>query len=637
MIQVIIQTIQLLGRRVILKIGSLSGALVFSGLFQIIPLMLIMPLIRVIARPNKQGEGLPRRMKALLPEDFANYLDNLIATTDTTTLIVFVAAAALLLFGTQALMTRYIKKYTVNFVNKQTTILANKLFNNYLEADIFSYTNPISKIDSGCGALADVLSSSILTFFNVSMFFLLAFILIFIYPLPGLASVTVIVISISLFAFIIQPKMNLLINQANLDISKGSRSLQDSMGAIKEIKMMGRERFFFNRYLQSQVQKQDQQELKERFQGMLTTIQIIMRYLGLAVGIGLAIYSLPKQELAGFVMIFMLLASRVTMHAQQIIGDSSTIYQKLLVLQLHYKTLLMYHKAQSNFRDDTIVCEEDIEFKNIYFRHENTQDDEEVDYEAVALAQQEEKEEKKKLPFILEDINFKIKQGQFVGLVGRNGSGKSTILDLFAGLLIPTQGSILIDGAELGMSDRRNWRQQINYVIQRPHMISETILYNVTLGLEEEEIDKKRLNRALELSMLDQVIEQLPEGLDTQVGIKGTKISGGQAQRIVLARAIYQDRQVLFLDEATRAIDAATEADIMEKISVMRGKKTLIIVTHRVQSLKRCDKIYVLDNKKIVAEGDYETLCETSELFRLFALGEKKKNKEKKEEIPSVA
>ena len=119
--------------------------------------------------------------------------------------------------------------------------------------------------------------------------------------------------------------------------------------------------------------------------------------------------------------------------------------------------------------------------------------------------------------------------------------------------------------------------------------------------------------------------------------MRGTKISGGQAQRIVLARAIYQDRPVLFLDEATRAIDAATEADIMDRISVMRGKKTLIIVTHRVQSLKQCDKIYVLGDKKIVAEGDYETLCETSELFRLFALGERRTKKERKEGIPSVA
>ena len=638
MIQVIIQTIQLLGRRVVLKIGYLSGSLMFSGLFQIIPLMFIMPLIRVVSRPSRQSEGLPRRMKNLLPEDLANYLDNLIINTETTTLIVSVAAAALFLFGTQAFMTRYIIKYTTRFLNKQSNILANKLFSNYLEADMFSHANPMSQIESGCGALARMLDSAITAFFNIGMFFLIAFILIYIYPLPGLASIVIITISVSVLAFVIQPKMNLLINRANLAISKGSQALHDSMGAIKEIKLMGRERFFFNRYLQNQVQKQDHEELKERFQGILAAVQIIMRYLGLGAGIALAIYLLPKEELGGFVMIFMLLATKATAHAREIITQSSAAYDALLVLRLHYKTLLKYDKKRSNFGDVPIVCKEDIEFKNIYFRHDNEQNDEEQNYELTALLEQdEEEEEREELPYVLEDINFKIKQGQFVGLVGRNGSGKSTILDLFAGLIIPTQGSILIDGKTLGVSDRKNWRQQINYVVQKPHIISETISYNVTLGLEEEEINQKLLENALRLSMLDQVVEQLPNGLDTPVGIRGTKISGGQAQRIVLARAIYQDRPVLFLDEATRAIDAATEADIMDRISVMRGKKTLIIVTHRVQSLKQCDKIYVLGDKKIAAEGDYETLCETSELFRLFALGERQTKKKRKEGIPSVA
>ena len=640
MIQVIIQTIQLLGRRVILKINYLAGALIISGLFQIIPLLLIMPLIRVVARPHKQSEGLPIRMKRLLPEDFANYLDNLIATTETTMLITVVVLAALLLFGIQALMTRYIKKYTTNFLNKQSNVLANKLFNNYLEADIFSYANPMNKIQSGCGALARILNSAIISLFSISMFFLMAFILIYIYPLPGLAGIVVSITAISLLAFVIQPKMDRLINEATLAMNKDTRALQDSMGAIKEIKLMGREQFFFKGYMKNQVNQQAQQEQKERFQGISAVITIIMKYLGLISGIMLAIYSLPKEELAGFVMIFMLLSTRTTAYANQIIQETSNAYKALLVLQLHYKTLLKYDKKRSNFGNTPVICKEDIEFKDIYFRHDNTKDDEEEDYETAVLVakdKKEEEKEEKELPYVLEGINFKIKQGQFIGLVGRNGSGKSTILDLFAGILIPNRGGILIDGKKLELSDRKNWRRQINYVIQKPHIISETILYNITLGLEKEEIDQQLLERALKLSMLDQVIEQLPEGLKTQVGMRGTKISGGQAQRIVLARAIYQDRPVLCLDEATRAIDAATEAEIMEKISIMRGQKTLIIVTHRVQSLKQCDKIYVLDDKKIAAEGDYETLCETSELFRLFALGERQKEAKKEEGIPSVA
>ena len=640
MIHVVIQTIKLLGRRVIIKISCLSGGLIFSGLFQIIPMMFIIPLVRVIARPNKQGQGLPRRMKALLPEDLANTLDHLIINTETTTLIFSVAATALVLFGMQALLTRYIKKYTTRFLNKQNNILANKLFNNYLETDVFSYTNPISKIESGCNALTGILEGTIEGLLNISMFFLVAFILIYIYPLPGLASVIVIVTAISLLTFVIQPRMNALINKTTLTMQKSSRALSDSMGAIKEIKLMGREKFFFDSYIQNQIKKQDVLKLKEKLESVSSIINMIMQYLGIAAGIALAIYTLPKEDLAGFVMIFMLLASRVTAYARGIVGTSQSIYQSLLVLQLHYKTLLKYDKKSTNFGDATIVCKDNIEFKNLYFRHGKDTDEDEDDYELAALVQQEEEkeeEEEEGPPFILENLNLRIKQGEFVGLVGRNGSGKSTILDLFSGLIVPTRGCILIDGQELGVSDRKNWRRQINYVIQKPHIISESILYNITLGLSEEEIDQKLLEKALKLSMLDQVIEQLPKGLETEVGIRGTRISGGQAQRIVLARSIYQDRLILLLDEATRAIDAATEAEIMEKFSIMRGQKTVIIVTHRVQSLKQCDKIYVLDDKKIVAEGDYETLCETSELFRLFALGEKTSNKRKQREIPSVA
>ena len=638
MLYATIQTIQLLGRRVILKISYLSGALVFSGLFQIIPLMFILPIIRVAARPGKQSEGLPRRMKRLLPEDLANTIDQFIATTETKTLIVSVVLIALVLFGIQALMTKYIKKYLRNFLNIQSRILANKLFLNYLEADIFSYANPMAKIESGCDALVNLLNNAINSLFAIVMFLLVTFILIYIYPLPGLVSVTIIITATALLAFFIQPKMSYMIQQAQMDISKGRQALADSMRAIKEIKLMGREKFFFNSYLESQISKQNQELTKEKYASISAAINIVMRYLGLVSGIVLAIYTLPKEELMGFTMIFMLLAMRATAYAQQIISQTETCYKSLLVLNLHYGTLLKYDSKSKNFGDTPIVCKESIEFKDVYFRHKDTKEEEEEDYETTALMQKEKEEKEEEiLPFVLENLNLKIKQGEFIGLVGRNGSGKSTILDLLSGLMIPTQGGILINGKQLGISDRKNWRKQINYVIQKPQIISETILYNVTLGLTEEETDQQLLERALELSMLEQVIEQLPKGLQTEVGTMGTKISGGQAQRIALARAFYQNRPILLLDEATRAIDAATEAEIMEKILTMRGEKTAIIVTHRVQSLKQCDRIYVVEDKKIAAEGDYETLCKTSKLFRLFALGETGKQQKKRQKIPSVA
>ena len=638
MIYVAIQTIQMLGRRVLIKVSLLTTGLILSGLFQVLPILLILPIIRVIARPNKQGEGLPRRMRHLFPEDLANTLDQLIITTETKTLIVSVMLAALSLFSIQFLINRYTRKYLDSFLLKQNFILANKLFNNYLKQDIFSYANPIRQIESGCRALSSMLNNIINSLVSIIMFLMLASILIFIYPLPGLASIVITVITTITMAFIIRPKMEQRMLQIDETLRKEDRTLQDNIKAIKEIKLMGRERFFLNNYIKSQFQKQDQQKIRQKYQTILTTISMFMRYAGLGSGVVLAIYTLPKEALAGFVMLFILLSTRTTTYAQTLTSTITAIYQSLLVLKLHYKTLLKYDKKSATFSSTPITCNENIQFKDIYFRHENKTDDDDENYEMKAQEEKEEEEEEK-LPFVLEDLNFNIKQGQFIGLVGRNGSGKSTILDLFTGLLIPTKGSMLIDGKQLNVSDRKIWRQQISYIIQKPHMVSNTILYNITLGLTDEEIEPKLLKRALELSMLDQVIAQLPKGIQTPVGIMGSKVSGGQAQRIALARALYQNRPILLLDEATRSIDAATEVEIMNKISTMRGEKTVIIVTHRVQSLKPCDKIFLVDNKKIAASGDYDTLCEMSPLFRLFALGELESKKETHDlrKVPSVA
>ena len=154
MIYTAIQTIQLLGRRVLLRISYLSSVLMFSGLFQIIPMMFVLPLIHVVARPERKARGLPKRMSQMLPEDLSNSLSNYIIVTDIKTLIFSVATAAVFLFGIQALITKYTRKSLINFLNRQSYILANKLFNNYLEADIFSYINPLKKIESGCDALA---------------------------------------------------------------------------------------------------------------------------------------------------------------------------------------------------------------------------------------------------------------------------------------------------------------------------------------------------------------------------------------------------------------------------------------------------------------------------------------------------
>jgi len=632
MISVVIQTVQLLGRRVLLKISAMSAALLFTGVLQVIPILFVLPLIRIITRPERQAEGLPRRMRRLFPEDTAAYLDNLIITTDTQTLITYTASLAITLLGLQTYATIRSKKSIDAFLVNQSNILANKLFNNYLKSDVFSYSDPITKIRSGCQALSTILQNTIKLLFSVMMFFMIAAIVIFIYPWPGLTSAIMILLSIALLTFVVQPKMNRILNRMSLAIANRGRLIGDSMRAIKEIRLLGREKYFFDRFLEDQIARQSEEETRQKFGTIMAVITMFLRYLGIAAGIVIALYTLPKADFGGFVMIFMMLGMRMSALSTEISQGANDAYKSFLVLGLHYQTMLKYDATQTASEEDKIQFRESIEFSNLYFRHSGQTDDEEgltaADYEAMATA--EEQAEEIEQPDILQNINLTIERGQFIGVVGKNGAGKSTILDLIAGLIAPTQGEVLIDGRVLQPADIRHWRAQVNYVIQKPHLIADSVLHNITLGLRDEEVDQKRLLEVLELSKLDQIIGHLAQGIETPVGSGGTKVSGGQAQRIVLARALYQARPILLLDEATRAIDAATEAEIMGKIATMRGERTIVIVTHRVQSLRQCDTIYLVEDKGIAAAGDYATLYETSELFRLFASGKKAEAQEDK-------
>ncbi len=213
---------------------------------------------------------------------------------------------------------------------------------------------------------------------------------------------------------------------------------------------------------------------------------------------------------------------------------------------------------------------------------------------------------------IFDGSDLTIKSGESIGIVGTTGAGKSTVVDILLGLLIPQEGSIKVDGvditqrdAEPGCDRERNYRRflkNIGYIPQMIYMLDDTILKNVAFGIPEEEIDIDRVWEVLKEAQMDEFIKSLPEGLDTTVGERGIRLSGGQRQRISIARALYHDPEVLILDEATAALDSDTEAAIMHSINYFRGKKTLIIIAHRLQTIEKCDHVYRVENAEIKQE-----------------------------------
>lgn len=199
---------------------------------------------------------------------------------------------------------------------------------------------------------------------------------------------------------------------------------------------------------------------------------------------------------------------------------------------------------------------------------------------------------------VLNNVELKVGKGQSVALIGPSGAGKTTLADLILGLLKPSEGKIMMDGTDI--EDLDDWSRIIGYVPQTMYLIDDTIKYNIAFGEEEKDIDEERVWEALRIAQLDTYIRGLKDGIHTKVGELGVRFSGGQRQRLAIARALYRNPDILVLDEATAALDNETEAEVMKAIEALQGYKTLIIVAHRLTTVRKCDIIYEVKDGKVV-------------------------------------
>ena len=219
----------------------------------------------------------------------------------------------------------------------------------------------------------------------------------------------------------------------------------------------------------------------------------------------------------------------------------------------------------------------------------------------------------------LKSIDLIIPANRVIGLVGASGSGKSTAIDLLLGLMAPQEGRVLIDGQPLTEENVRNWQNSLGFVPQSIFLADSSIRENIAFGLPPEAVDEGKVNRAANMAHLDELLAELPQGLDTRVGERGIQLSGGQRQRIGIARALYHDADVLVLDEATSALDGITEKLIMDAIHDFSGKKTIIMIAHRLSTVKQCDSIYLLTNGSVTDHGSYKELSDRNDVFKRMA------------------
>jgi ABC-type multidrug transport system fused ATPase/permease subunit len=222
----------------------------------------------------------------------------------------------------------------------------------------------------------------------------------------------------------------------------------------------------------------------------------------------------------------------------------------------------------------------------------------------------------------LNTLSLEIPARSTVGLVGATGSGKTTTVDIILGLLRPQGGQLMVDGKPITTDNVRSWQRTIGYVPQHIYLADDTVAGNIAFGLPPEQIDQDAVKRAARIANLHEfVMSDMPQGYTTRVGERGVRLSGGQRQRVGIARALYHDPDVLILDEATSALDNLTEQAVMEAVHNLGKRKTIILIAHRLTTVRECDQIFVLEKGRLVGQGTYSELIETNERFRAMASG----------------
>jgi ABC-type multidrug transport system fused ATPase/permease subunit len=214
-------------------------------------------------------------------------------------------------------------------------------------------------------------------------------------------------------------------------------------------------------------------------------------------------------------------------------------------------------------------------------------------------------------------LSLTIPSGMITGLVGSTGSGKTTLVDLILGLLWPDEGQILIDGVSLSTTTLSAWQAQVGYVSQHVLLLDDTIAANIAFGLADQPIDYAAMEQAAHQALIhDFIVTELPQGYETKVGERGVRLSGGQRQRLGIARALYRKPHLLVFDESTSALDNVTEQKIMQSLDHLRGQVTIVMIAHRMSTVKHCDHIILLEHGRVSAQGSFEKLLATSRSFR---------------------
>jgi len=528
-------------------------------------------------------------MQALVTDGINQHLANFlnffsIYPTSKYNLIFILIALLAFVYTFKASFLTYFSYIHVKLLSDLRISLSNRLYYIYLNKPYsFHLNNNSSKLIRNINEIdlvAYVIKSLILLINETVVFLGISAFVIFYEPKGSL----IVILFLGTFGYLFFKKIQIKVKKwgktRHIHTGFSLKYLQEGFGSIKDIKILQRS----NEIIKAFTTNNKIINLCEIKQNFIDTLPRLWLEWLVVIGFILLILLMVFQgeELLYIVPLLGLFAAaafRLMPSLARIMNSVQGIFYNRPAVDSIYKEFNQ-ESFQNNINEISstkIFLTKEIDLKNISFRYSDSN------------------------PFILQDINLNIKKGTTIGLIGESGIGKTTLINIILGLIQPTKGSIHVDGISIS-ENIKSWQSQIGYVPQNIYLADDTIKKNIAFALPEEKIDNNLVKKAVMNAKLDNLINSLNNGLDTNVGEFGDKISGGQRQRIAIARALYTDPKVLILDECTNSLDVKTEKQILNEVNSLKGKKTVIMITHRLLTLENCDHIYKIDKEGLKLE-----------------------------------
>ena len=358
-----------------------------------------------------------------------------------------------------------------------------------------------------------------------------------------------------------------------INLKKLMENINSSFFAIKEIKIMNRENFFIKKFSKNIQIFSNSEKIQEFVQSIPRFILEFMSILLLIVTIFfMMFYEYDKITIITFLALFAAVGFKIIPSINKIIFAIQHLKFYLPASEIVIKDLKLNIEAYKiNLKK---ITHSNIKIHNLSYKYPNTKN------------------------YVLKNVNLSIKKNEIIGITGSSGSGKSTFLNCLIGLLVPTQGKIFVDKTNI-FNDIRSWQNKIGYVPQQVFLTDENIFSNIAFGVETKNINKKKIFKVSKISQLGNFLKK-KEDYNNLIGERGVRISGGQMQRVGIARALYNDKDLLIFDEATSSLDPETEKNFLQSIESFRRKKTIFIISHKINTLKICDRVYKVNKKSFI-------------------------------------